>query len=78
MKTAAWIFAAALVIPAGAVVAAESDKPAMPDSEYCARRDADPEKCVIQDGLPQKPIVRKKQPKPPLHETPGEKPGGKR
>ncbi|MNC85283.1 hypothetical protein D3C83_08740 [compost metagenome] len=80
MKTAGWIFAAALAIAAGAVVAAEPAKPALPDPEYCSRRDADPEKCVIQDGPPQKPIVRnKQQPKPPLPpEIPGDKPGSKR
>ncbi len=45
---------------AGIAAAAEAPKPAPPDPEYCARRDADPEKCVIQDGPPRKPIVHKK------------------
>lgn len=68
----------ALAVMAGTALAAEPAQPAMPDPEYCSRRDADPAKCVIQDGPPQKPIVRKKQPKPPLPENPGDKPGGKR
>ena len=47
--------------------AAASTEPALPDADYCARRDADPEKCVIQNGPPHKPVVRKKntQPKNP-------------
>lgn len=50
---------------AGIAAAEDATKPAQPDPEYCARRDADPEKCVIQDGPPpNKPIVRKKQPPP--------------
>ena len=50
---------------AGIAAAAEATKPALPDPEYCARRDSDQEKCVIQDGPPPgKPIVRKKQPAP--------------
>jgi hypothetical protein len=39
--------------------------PAMPDTEYCARRDADPQKCMIQDGPPNPNIIRKKPPPPP-------------
>lgn len=49
---------------AGVAAAAEATKPALPDPEYCARRDSDQEKCVIQDGPPPKPIVRKNQ-RPP-------------
>jgi hypothetical protein len=62
---------------AGIAVAAEAAKAALPDPEYCARRDADPEKCVIQDGPPHKPIVRKKPPppqNPPVPEKPAAKP----
>jgi len=56
----------------GVAAAAEATKPALPDPDYCARRDADPEKCVIQDGPPRKPIVRKKPPlqKPPVPGNP--------
>lgn len=60
---------------AGVAAAAEATRPALPDPEYCARRDANPEKCVIQDGPPHKPIVRKKSPspqKPPIPESPGQ------
>lgn len=46
------------------VAAAAAPQPALPDPDYCARRDADPDQCVIQDGSPRKPIVRKK-PSPP-------------
>ena len=42
-------------------VAAEPAKTALPDPDYCARRDADPEKCVIQNGPPHRHVVRKKQ-----------------
>ena len=45
---------------AGIAAAAEKAKPALPDPDYCARRDADPEKCLIQDGPPRRHIVRKK------------------
>ena len=66
-----------LALAAGAAVAAESVKPALPDPDYCSRRDADPKKCVIQDGLsPPPPIVREKpeQPSaPPVPEKPAEK-----
>jgi len=61
---------------AGIAAGAEATKPAPPDPDYCARRDADPEKCVIQDGPPHKPIVRKKPPppqKPPVTGKPAEK-----
>jgi hypothetical protein len=56
---------------------AEKAKPASPDPEYCARRDADPEKCVIQNGPPHKPIVRKKRPAPPKNPPVPEKPAEK-
>src|SRR5262245_3476279 len=52
---------------AGTAAAADEPKPALPDPDYCSRRDADPEKCVIQDGPPPRPIVRKK---PPVIKTP--------
>lgn len=57
MKTAHWIVPAMLAMTAGAAVAAEADKPATPDPQYCSQRDADPAKCVIQDGPPPKPLA---------------------
>ena len=65
MKFAATLLMIWLGAFAGVAAAEEATKPALPDSEYCARRDADPEKCVIQDGPPPRPMVRKKQPPPP-------------
>ncbi|MDP2239470.1 MAG: hypothetical protein Q8K18_04810 [Burkholderiales bacterium] len=61
---------------AGVATAADATRPALPDPEYCARRDADPGKCVIQNGPPHKPILRKKPPapqKPPVPGTPAGK-----
>ena len=71
-----------LAIGLGAIAsisaAAEPTRPALPDPDYCARRDADPEKCFIQNGPPRKPIVRKKKqaapPSPPVPEPPAAKP----
>jgi hypothetical protein len=61
----------------GIAAAAEPAKGAVPDPEYCSRRDADAGKCVIQDGPPLKPIVRKKPPlprQPPAPDKPAAKP----
>jgi len=80
MKVAAILLMLWLGAFTGVAAAAQAARPAQPDPEYCARRDADPEKCVIQDGPPPKPIVRKKPPpppKPPIPEKPGEKPPAK-
>lgn len=64
MKFAATLLMIRFCAFAGVAAAAEATKPAPPDPEYCARRDADPKKCVIQDGPPHKAIVRKTQPPP--------------
>ena len=64
MKVIAILLLSWLGALAGVAAAAEATKPALPDPEYCARRDSDQEKCVIQDGPPPKPIVRKNQ-RPP-------------
>jgi hypothetical protein len=80
MKLAAIVLMIWLGTGVGVAAAADATKPAPPDSEYCARRDADPKKCVIQNGPPHKPIVRKKQQPPqtaPVPEKPGEKPAAK-
>jgi hypothetical protein len=59
MKRAATLLAIWLGALAGHAAAA-ANEPALPDADYCARRDANPEKCVIQNGPPHKPVVRKK------------------
>ena len=64
MKVIAILLLSWLGAFAGVAAAAEATKPALPDPEYCARRDSDQEKCVIQDRPPPKPIVRKNQ-RPP-------------
>ena len=70
MKNYTILAVISLATLAGAAVAADEVKPALPDPAYCSQRDADPEKCFIQDGPPLKPIVRKKPPvvlpKPPV------------
>ena len=63
MKLAATLLTIWLGTFAGNAAAVASE-PALPNADYCARRDADPEKCVIQNGPPPKPIVRKKKAPP--------------
>jgi hypothetical protein len=60
---------------AGAVFAQDIPGPAVPDQEYCSRRDADPRKCLIQDGPPNPNIIRKPPPRPPSPPPPAPPPG---
>ena len=75
MRLAAFTLFVCVGATAGLAAAAEKPKPAQPDPEYCARRDADPDKCVIQDRPPRKPIVRKKRPPPQKPSSPAPPPG---
>ncbi len=78
MKLAGTLLLIGMGALAGIAAAAETAKPAVPDPEYCARRDADPEKCIIQDG-PHRPIAKKKPVVVPLPENPpADKPSAKR
>ena len=63
MKLAATLLVIWLGAFAGHAATAATE-PALPDADYCARRDANPEKCVIQNGPPHKPVVRKKKAPP--------------
>ena len=64
MKLAAILLLSLAATAAGAA-AQETAKPALPDPDYCSRRDADPQKCVTQDGPPNPAIIRKPPPPPP-------------
>ena len=52
MNLPAFTLAIGLALSTGAVAAAEAAKPALPDVNDCARRDADPRDCVIKDAVP--------------------------
>jgi hypothetical protein len=65
MKLATALIAAGLSSIPAAAPAQDKTRPAMPDPEYCSRRDADPQKCLIQDGPPNPNIIIRKPPPPP-------------
>jgi hypothetical protein len=72
MKHAATLLTIWLSALAGVAVATEPAKPTEsakpappPDTDYCARRDADPQKCVIQNGPPNPQFIIHHKPPPP-------------